>query len=214
MTATRDRLITATIDLIRTEGLAAVSARSVGRVADANQALVFYHFGTRAALVEAAYDTSVAAATQDYADQLGQANSVGDLLAVADRIRATEQGRGNVQLMGQLLAGAQHDDALRTLAVRSVEAWADAVEPAVRRALSDGVLADLVDPAAVTRLLCAALLGFELYSGIDPERAESAFGVLADLAALAEVIDDLPAPAVRAVRAGLRRRLGRRVSPS
>lgn len=210
MSDTPDKLIAATLELIRSDGLAAVSARSVGRVASANQALVFYHFGTLAALVEAAYDRAVEDAARSYAAPLGNANNIAGLLAVAEQIRATEQGRGNVQLMAQLLAGAQHDEALRAVASRSVEVWVAAVEPAVRRALAGGVLRDLADPAAVTRLVSAALLGFELYDGVDPERAGSAFGALADLAALAEVIDDLPAPAVRAVRSGLRRRLSRR----
>ncbi|GAB3578715.1 TetR/AcrR family transcriptional regulator [Calidifontibacter terrae] len=210
MNDTRSRLIAATIELIRAQGLAAVSARSVGRVAEANQALVFYHFGTLGSLIESAYDAAVLEATATYADELAAATGVGDLLAIAQRIRAAEQGRGNVQLMAQLLAGAQHDTALQAVAERSVEVWAAAVEPAVRRTLAEGVLQDLVDPEALTRLVCSALIGFELYNGVDPERADGAFGALADLAALAEVIDDLPAPAVRAVRSGLRRRLSRR----
>ena len=76
---TRDRLLQGTIDALRTQGIAGVSARTIAAAAGVNQALVFYHFG-----------------------------SVDELLAVADRLVDRAAGRrvpGAVRA-GALAAGA------------------------------------------------------------------------------------------------------------
>jgi AcrR family transcriptional regulator len=49
---TRQRLIEGAFETIRRHGVAGVSARTIAGVANANQALSFYHFGSVDALLE------------------------------------------------------------------------------------------------------------------------------------------------------------------
>ena len=63
---TRERLLAATIDLLGGPGLTAVSARSVANAAGVNQALVFYHFSTVAALVREATRVSTQRGVDHY----------------------------------------------------------------------------------------------------------------------------------------------------
>ena len=51
---TRDKLLDAAAEMLATEGLTGLSARTVAARAGVNQALVFYHFGSVAELVESA----------------------------------------------------------------------------------------------------------------------------------------------------------------
>jgi len=49
--ATRRRLLDATMQTIREQGMAKLSARTIAATGSVNQALVFYHFGTVDGLV-------------------------------------------------------------------------------------------------------------------------------------------------------------------
>ena len=53
------RLIDGTLTAIRTHGIAGVSARSIAAAAGVNQALVFYHFGTKDVLLAEAFAHAV-----------------------------------------------------------------------------------------------------------------------------------------------------------
>jgi len=48
---TKQRLVDGVLEVVRQQGITAVSARSVASAAGANQALVFYHFGSVEELV-------------------------------------------------------------------------------------------------------------------------------------------------------------------
>ena len=85
---TREKLLESTADLLATEGLAGVSARSIAAHAGVNQALVFYHFGTVPELLEAAVRRSVDLAVASYRDRFSDVRSLSDLLALGQDLRA------------------------------------------------------------------------------------------------------------------------------
>ncbi|MFD0891067.1 TetR family transcriptional regulator, partial [Streptosporangium algeriense] len=53
---TRERLIEAAAETVRTEGYAGASARAIAKAAGVNSALIFYHFGGVDPLLLAALD--------------------------------------------------------------------------------------------------------------------------------------------------------------
>lgn len=209
MSDTRVRLLTAAADVVREQGAWEASARVIAARAEVNQALVFYHFGSVAALVDAACRVAVDEAIAGYCEQLAQVTSLPGLLDVGRTVREQERTTGNVAMMAQLMAGARTDPILADAARYATDAWVAAIEPVVHRVLADSALAEVVDPAGLSRAISAAFIGLELYDGVDPDGATAALAVLDGVAEMVAALDGLGPVARRALRAGtgrLRRR--------
>lgn len=188
---TRERLLAATIDLLGGPGLTAVSARSVANAAGVNQALVFYHFSTVAALVREATRVSTQRGVDHYRPALDAATSLTELLEVGRRLHAEESAGGSVRVMAQLLAAGQTDPEHAQTARDCLGLWFAEVTRAVDRLLDDSPLRELVDVTDLARTIGAAFIGLELYDGVDPDGAAAALDSLAGLGILIEVLDGL-----------------------
>lgn len=204
MADTRTKLLDATIDVLRTDGITGVSARVVAGRAEVNQALVFYHFGTLAGLLDAAARHAVDASADHYRAAFSEVESLAALLGVGRELHEAEQASGNVALMAQLMAGGQHDPALAAAARYGMDRWIGEIETVVERVLRTSVLAGFADARGLARTVCASFIGLELYDGIDPAGGATALETLSQLAVLADAIDSLGPVARRAVTGRLR----------
>ena len=171
---TRDKLLDATAELLAGEGLAAVSARSIAARAGVNQALVFYHFGTVSDLLEATVRRSVDLAVASYRDRFGDVTSVAELLTLGRDLLRTEQSRGNVAQMAQVMAGARSDEALARAGRYALEQWAGEIEGVLARILPGSPVEGLIPPAGLARVIAAAAIGLQLYDGVDSAGADQA----------------------------------------
>jgi AcrR family transcriptional regulator len=205
MAATRDKLITGTLTAIREHGIAGTSARSIAAAAGVNQALIFYHFGTVDELLAAACHTEATARVDLYRSRFAEVRTLRELLDIGRDLHAHEKAEGNVTVLAQLMAGAQSDAKLAVPTAAALALWTTEIETVLRRLLASSPLGDLADPAGLAVAVSAAFVGLELYEGVDPAGAQSAFTALEQLAVLAEVVDDLGPLARRALRARLRR---------
>ena len=203
---TRAALLDGAVEALRADGIAGLSARRVAERAGVNQALIFYHFGSVAELVDIACRRSAQAAVEGYRSRLARAGSFGDLLRVGRELHETERRAGNVALMAQLMAGAQQDPVLAATARHCLGLWTAEIEPVVRRVVAGTAIAGAVDPAGLARAVSAGFLGLELYDGVDAAGAGLALDALARLGLLAEVVDDLGPVGRRALQSRLRRR--------
>jgi AcrR family transcriptional regulator len=207
---TRQRLEAAVLATLRAEGMAGLSARSVARRADVNQALIFYHYDSVAKLVQTAALASVGAAIERHRAALAAARTFAELFAVGQRINAQEREAGNVAVMAQLVAGAHLDPMIGACARDCLAQWIDALEPTVAAILESGPLRGLIDPHGLVRAISSAFIGLELYEAVDPNGASAAATSLDQLGTLLEAIDTLGPVAHRAVRAHVRRRIRHR----
>jgi len=203
--STRDKLLDATAEILATEGLAAASARAIATRADVNQALVFYHFGSVAELVEASLRRSADLAVATYRNRFDDVTSFSELLALGRQLHATERERGNVARMAQVMAGAQRDETLARAGRYALDQWTRQLEAVIGRLLLDSALRGLVQPKDLARAVAASFLGLELYEGVDPEGATSALLALEALGGLLEVVEGLGPVATRAVRGQVRK---------
>jgi AcrR family transcriptional regulator len=203
---TKEKLLAAAAESLREDGIAGISARAIANRANVNQALIFYHFGSVAELVEAACRQGVDDSTAFYRAQFASVSSLGDLLTLGRELHARERAAGNVAIMAQLLSGAQTDPTLVAAANYAMARWNTEIEVVVRRVLRDHPLAEVVDPAGMARAISAGFVGLELYEGIDAEGAALAMAALEQLGILVDVMDDLGPVARRAVRAKLKSR--------
>lgn len=207
--STQDRLLDAAAAALAEDGLAGVSARTVAARAQVNQALVFYHFGTVDELLEAAVRRSVDLAVATYRDRFADVTSLGDLLTLGRDLHRTEQERGNVAQMAQVMAGARRSPTLASAGKYAMDRWTAEVESAVVRVLPGTPLAGLVDPRGLAQAVAAGFVGLELYDGVDPEAAAGALGSLDAIGALIAAFEGLPPMAVRAVRSRARKAVAR-----
>lgn len=204
MADTKTKLLEASMDVLRTDGIAGASARVIAGRAGVNQALVFYHFGTLDGLLAAGSRHAVDRLADHYRQLFAAVDSLSALLRVGRELHDTEQAAGNVAVMAQLMAGGQRDPELAAAARYAMDRWIAEVEQVVDRVLRSSVLADITRARGLARAVCASFIGLELYDGIDPEGGTSALDALTELTLLAEAIDDLGPVARRAVRARLR----------
>jgi AcrR family transcriptional regulator len=203
---TRQRLVDGAFETIRRHGVAGVSARTIAGVADANQALIFYHFGSVDALLVEACRATAAQRVGHYRDELAAVTDFSALLNLGRRLHAEERELGNVTVLGQLLAGAQGNPRLAEAVNAALGLWTAEIEQVLARLLSGSPLGDFVDPAGLARAVSAGFIGLELYEAADPEGAEAGMAALEQLGVLLEVVDELGPLARRALAARIKRR--------
>ena len=202
---TPDKLLAAAAEMLATEGLTGLSARSVAARAGVNQALVFYHFGSVAELVEAALRRSADLAVATYRNRFDDVTSFTELLTLGRELHATERDRGNVAQMAQVMSGALRDATLARAGRYALTQWTRQIEVVLGRLLAGSPLRGLVEPAGLARAVAASFLGLELYEGVDPEGATSAMAALESLGNLLEMVDGLGPVGTRAVRGQVRK---------
>ena len=206
---TREKLLDAAAAALAEDGVAGVSARTVAARAEVNQALVFYHFGTVDELLETAVRRSVDLAVASYRDRFADVTSLGDLLALGRDLHITEQERGNVAQMAQVMAGARRSAALAAAGRYAMDRWSAEVESALARVLPGSPLAGLAEPRGLAQAVAAGFIGLELYDAVDPEAAGAALAALDAIGALVSAFEGLPPVAKRAVRSRARRAVAR-----
>jgi AcrR family transcriptional regulator len=211
---TRDKLLDATGEVLADGGLSAVSARTIARRAEVNQALVFYHFGSVAELVEESLRRSADLAVGTYRNRFDDVTTFTELLELGREVHRAERERGNVARMAQVMAGAQGDETLARAGRYAIDLLTRQLENVLNRLLATSPLRGLVEPADLSRAVAAAYIGLELYEGVDPDGASSALGVLASLGGLIELVDGLGPVRSRAVRSQVRKATKTRTTTS
>ncbi|MQS14216.1 TetR/AcrR family transcriptional regulator [Streptomyces kaniharaensis] len=209
MSDTRERLMEAAISVLKRQGIAAVSARSIAGEAGANQALVFYHFKTVEGLLAAAALRETAQRLEQYRPHFAAAGSLRELLSLGQRLHEKERANGNVAVLGQFLAGSTGQPQLAEASADALRMWTEEIERVLDRLFADHPLAEFLDLPGLARAVTGAFVGLELYEGVDPQAADAAFTALDRLGVLVEVVDGLGPVVSRAVRAKVRREVGR-----
>lgn len=211
---TRRRLVEATMETIRTQGISKVSARTIAAAGGVNQALVFYHFGTVDALVAHACVVSTHERVDSFRPRFEAVTTFTQLVELGRALHEEEAALGNVTVLGQTLAGSQANPALAAATGEALGLWTTEIERVLERLLTDSPFGELLEPRLLAELVSSAFIGIEL---IAPTRAAASGGDGADVAAttttdalarlegLARSIDGLGPVARRALRSALRR---------
>jgi len=205
MTDTKQRLIDGTLTVLRDHGITGISARTIAAAAGANQALVFYHYGSVDELLAAACREATASRVAAYAQRFDAVTSLRELLAVGRELHAEELRQGNVSVLAQLLAAGQRSERIAETTAAALRMWVVEIEKVLRRLLIGSPVAEIADVPGLARAVSAAFIGLELYEGIDEAGAGRALEAIDQLAVLIEVMDELGPIARRALRSRLKR---------
>ena len=183
---TRQRIIDATIETLRSEGITGASARCIARHGGINQALIFYHFGSVEGLLAAAAQAEGTRRAERYAAAFAAVSTLPELVTVARHVHEEEQRDGSVKVLAQMLAGSSASPELRTGVFDGMKPWLTLVQQAIDRVSAASPFRGLVASDDVAFAISSLFVGFELMTSLDTsgERANTLFDALERLAVL------------------------------
>lgn len=192
--STRDRIMEAAVETLRSEGIAGTTARGIARRGGFNQALIFYHFGTVSGLLMEAFGRTSNEQIARYREAAGDVASLQDLVGIARRLHDEDEETGAVAAVTQLMAAASDPEVAGQMRDRFDE-WIEIVERALERALATNPLASTVPTRSAAYAIAAMFLGIELIDRLDPERSEAheLFDMMANVARMIEDLTPLVA---------------------
>ena len=103
---TKERIVAAALETLRTAGIAGASARAIARTGGFNQALIFYHFGSVEDLYLAACDELSARRVAQYTARIAGVTTLRELVEVATELHREDTAEGHIAVLSQLLAGS------------------------------------------------------------------------------------------------------------
>lgn len=181
MTDTRRKLLRGAIETLRERGISGTSARTIAAAAGVNQALVFYHFGSVADLIDAACRSAAAEQVERYQPRFRRVSSFAELLLLGQELHAEQRQAGNLTVLTQVLAGARQDDTLARAAQHALGLWIAEIEVTLKRLLGGSSTAGFGDTAGLARAVAAIFIGLELYKNADRDGADRAVAALRQL---------------------------------
>jgi AcrR family transcriptional regulator len=186
--ATKERIVDAALETLRTEGFAGATSRAIARKGGFNQALVFYHFGSLDGLLLAALDASSAARLDRYRAALDEAGSVTELMRMAGEIYREDRAGGHTTVVAQLVSGSLARPELAPAIVERMEPWIGFCEDALGRVVAGTPIADLVPVRDLAYALVTFYLGVNLLTHLDADssRTDALFERLALVAPMLE----------------------------
>lgn len=167
---TRLKIIDATLECLRTEGIADTSTRAIARIGNFNQALVFYHFGSMEQLLIAASVTESDRRSARYQDRLATVTSFPELVKVARALHDEEVEQGSVAVLTQLLAASTSSDALKQGIYAGLDPWMHLLEEALDRVLAGSPWATALPARELAFAISSLFIGVEMMAGLDAER--------------------------------------------
>lgn len=168
---TRRRLLDATLDVLRSHGVARATSRQIAAAAGVNLQAITYHFGSKDELVAQALVHAVRTWIQPARAALAGvgADPLGRLFATVLALQqALEQAREHVPAYIEALAAAARGEAVRDQIVGLLAELRDALATSIRELRDGGHIAAWVEPEAMASLIVAAGDGFVLHSTLDP----------------------------------------------
>jgi AcrR family transcriptional regulator len=187
---TKARIIAATLETLKAEGIVGTSARAIARTGDFNQALIFYHFGSVDDAIIAAVGQMSARRIENHSQKLAEATSLPELIRVARDLHHDDTTTDNMTVLAQAFAGAAGDAEMGPKLYAELEPWSQMVGDTIKRVIADAPGAGSVPTEQIANAISAMFLGIELLDDLDPSR-DHATSLFDSLEALAELLDDL-----------------------
>lgn len=185
--ATRTRIIEATLETIRTEGMLGATARAIARTGEFNQASIYYHFGSINEAVLAGLKQMSEERLARYEKRMAEVASLSALVEVGAQLHREDVSSGTIHVLSQVMAAAAADDLFAKEIGEIFQAWIDVVERSLQRAFGDSPLAAALPLPELARAVSALFLGIELL-GPPVGRDESLFDAVAAMVRVVEAL--------------------------
>jgi AcrR family transcriptional regulator len=186
MQPTKERIVEAALEALKTVGFAGATSRAIARIGGFNQALVFYHFRTLDNLLLAALDKTSNERLRAYRDTVDGVESLDQLAHVAAELYREDRVSGHMTVVSQMFAGSLTRSELAPALVERVEPWIDLAEETFARVLARTPLEAVAPARELAYAVVTFYVGVNLLTHLDPDRArtDALFERLTDAAAL------------------------------
>lgn len=188
---TRNRILEATLETIKTEGILGASARAIARHGNFNQASIYYHFGSINDAVLAAVHQMSDERLHRYENRLEAVASLPELVAVAAELHREDVHSGTILVLSQVMAGAAGDEIFGKEAAQVFQPWIATVSRALHRALADSPLASALPIEDLSYAVCALFVGIELLGHLSPNNAGGGPSIFSAIDGIARLVDAL-----------------------
>lgn len=169
--ATRSRLIEATLEVLRTRGVAQTTSREIAAAAGVNLQAITYHFGSKDDLVARALVHAVRTWVEPARTALTgiAGDPLGGLLGTMSALQqALGRAHEHFPAYIEALATASRDERVRGQIVGLLAELREAIAASIRELREAGYIAAWVEPEPMAALIVAAGDGFVLHSTLDP----------------------------------------------
>ena len=166
--STRERLVTAAVELVAEAGWGGATTRGVAERAGLNQALVHYHFGTMSALLrEAAYRAMAATLEPAMLGLLDSGDPLGGLRGVVDAVGAIDPDSSEARTLIEATVQAIRDPELNASLSQMLALFRSTLRDRLTAAQAEGSIRAGFDPKGGAVVLAALLDGLVLHRLID-----------------------------------------------
>ena len=168
---TRERLVRAALKTLTHRGFAGATARVIAREARANQALIFYHFGSVDQLLLAALDATSQARLERYRAALKDTTRLAALIDAMARLYREDIVSGHITAVQELVAGASSAPTLRREVLRRMTPWIEFAREVLARMLTGTVVERMVSIDDLAYAAVAFYFGIETLTNLAGDRA-------------------------------------------
>jgi AcrR family transcriptional regulator len=158
---TRQRIIAAALETLRTEGFAGTSARAIARAGGVNPALIFYHFGGVNELLLAALDATSADRMARYRSALAEVITLKQLFEVMEVLYAEDMKSAHITAVQELVAASTFSPELKPEMARRMDPWFKFAEEVIDRLVAGSPLASLISTGDIAYAIVSMYMGLE-----------------------------------------------------
>ncbi|MGI8511696.1 MAG: TetR/AcrR family transcriptional regulator [Solirubrobacteraceae bacterium] len=177
-TDTRNKIVNAAFEALRTRGFAGASARNIAALAGVNPGLIFYYFGSVDELLLAALRETSEARLERHRAAAAAVGTAGELVTLLRRIYREDAESGQVRVVCEMVAGSVARPELGREVMALMEPWVALAELAVERVLGDSPVAAIASPHELALAAVTFYLGANLLAHLQGE-SEAIDGLLA-----------------------------------
>jgi len=195
MANSRERIVQAAFEALRTKGFAGASARAIASIAEVNPGLIFYYFDTLDDLMLEALRHSNEARLEQYRSVVANASSAGELMSVLRWIYREDVESGHIRVVCELVAGSVARPELGRRVMEQMEPWMELAEEGARLAVSGSPAGALASPHELAHAAVTFYLGANLVTqlGDGPDPVEALLASAERAAGLLDALGSLPA---------------------
>jgi AcrR family transcriptional regulator len=169
---TREKLVRAAFESLRSRGYAGTSSRGIGEIAGVNSALVFYYFESVDDLLVEALATSSTARLASYRAASESASTLGELVSLLGAHYAEDVNSGHVRVVAELVSASVSRPELGVRVTALMDPWLELAEVTITRALERNPLREAAPASELALAVITFYLGANLLTDLMPERAQ------------------------------------------
>ncbi len=189
-TDSREKIMQAALEALRTKGFAGTSARTIAALAGVNAGLIFYYFPSLDELLLAALRESSEERLERHRAAAESVATPRDLVALLRRIYEEDTASGHIRVVSEMVAGSVSRPELGRRVMALWEPWVALGEQSVARALDDSPFAALASPRELALAAVTFYLGANLVTHMG-QATETVDSLLASAERLAGMLDVL-----------------------